>query len=234
MVESHSDLRQRCHESHQAYENFLIVVASLCDSSMSCSNLRWRDRYYAASLDKFQAIYWELERQRRHKLSPIHRSHSPARLSTRACLRLPTFASSIEGTSPTSSTSATSFHSFSNASLHTTSSDTSTQPSSLDSSPTGPLPSPSQTFSISSISPVPTLCCSTCSQPFKGVYRTANLQRHMRNTHQRREKLVCPEPGCGVECSRTDNLRKHRKGVHGIVDKMIRQSTPRHDRRKTY
>ena len=202
---------------------------------MSQPDSRWRDRYYAADLDKVQAIYLELERPRR-RILPI--TEQVRKLPTlvgmsHSHLETPTSANSRENPSPTSSTSTNSISSFSNGPPSSAISDASTQLSSLNSSPTEMLQSPSSNFSTAPLPPIPILRCSTCGQAFTGVYRMTNLQRHMRHTHVRRVKLICPEPGCGVECSRTDNLRKHRRVVHGLVDKITRQSTPRHDRRKT-
>lgn len=203
---------------------------------MSQSGPSWRDRYYAAGLDKVQAICLELKSARQQMLSVPEQVHTPATVPSRdrSSLETPTSATLLQDPSPTSSTSTTSISSFSNGPSGSTTSDTSTQLSSLENSPTGPLPSPSNIFPTSPVPSVPILRCSTCGQAFKGLYRMTNLQRHMRNTHIRRIKLVCREPGCGVKCSRTDNLRKHRRVVHGLVDRLTRQSAPKHDRRKTY
>ncbi len=201
---------------------------------MSQSDSSWRDRYYAANLDKVQAICLELINPKRQMLAVLKQVDTPATVPSqdRSCLGTPTSATSFQDPSPTSSTSTTSTSSFSNVSPGSITSYNSTQFSSLENSPTRPSPSPSNTSPTSPLPPVPILRCLTCGQAFKGVYRITNLQRHMRNTHIRRIKLVCPEPGCGIECSRTDNLRKHRRVVHGLIDKTTRQSAPKHDRRK--
>ena len=203
---------------------------------MSQSNPSWRNRYYAADLDKVQAISLELERPRCQILSPTESASNRVILLGQnvSCLETPTPASSHQDPSPTSTTSTTSIFSSPGGTSGSIYSGTSTQPSSLNSSPTEPLPSPSNGFSIPPFRSTPLLHCSTCGQAFKGAYRNTNLQRHMRSTHFRRVRLFCPEPGCSVECSRTDNLRKHRRVVHGLVDKITRQSTTRHDKRKTY
>lgn len=203
---------------------------------MSQSDPSWRDRYYAANLDKVQAICLELTNPKSQTLAVLKQVDSAATVPSqeRSCLGTPVSATSLQDPSPTSSTSTTSTSSFSNVSRGSGTSYNSTQFSSQESSPTICLPSPSDTSPTSPLPPVPTLRCSTCGQAFKGVYRTTNLQRHVRNTHIRRIKLVCPEPGCGIECSRTDNLRKHRRVVHGLIDKTTRHSAPKHDRRKTY
>ena len=207
------------------------LVASLCDNAMSQPNSSWRDRYYAADLDKVQAICLELERPRFQKISTIEQVKPFPTLAGPSYLRLetPTSANAHGKHSPTSSISTTSTSSFSNDPPSSATSDAGTQLSSLNSSPTELfLQSPSNDFSTPPLPPIPILRCSTCGQAFRGVYRATNLQRHMRYTHVRRVKFICPEPGCGVECSRTDNLRKHRRVVHGLVDK-----TTRHNRRKT-
>ena len=71
-----------------------------------------------------------------------------------------------------------------------------------------------------------TSVCSHCSATFTGnpQHRTSNLKRHERTMHRGRSKLLCPESGCGVEFSRSDNLRKHRKTAHGIEEPVRRQS----------
>ncbi len=202
---------------------------------MSQSDPSWRDRYYAAKLDKVQAICLELKNPRCRMPLPMKQVDSAATVPSqdRSFLETPISATTLGDPSPTSSTSTNSVCSFLNGHSGSTTSDTSTQLSSVDNSPIGPLPSPSNAFPTSPLAPVPSLRCSTCGQAFKGVYRMTNLQRHMRNTHVRRVKLVCPEPGCGVEYRRTDNLRRHRRVVHGLVDKITRQNAPKHDRRKT-
>ena len=201
---------------------------------MSQSSASWRHRYYAADLDKVQAICLELKQKRREMLPPVMQVHSAAAVISMdySYQETPTSGTPDDDPSPTSSTSVTSMSGFSNGPSSSVSG-TSTQLSSLNNSPLGPLPSPSNIFPISPLPAVPTLYCSACGQAFKGAYRMTNRQRHIRNTHLRRVKHICPEPGCGVECSRTDNLRKHRRVVHGLVDKIERQSAPKHDRRKT-
>ncbi len=202
---------------------------------MSQSNPSWRDRYYAADLDKVQAIILELKSPRRRIFSPVEQASNrviPFGQNV-SCLEISRSASPHQDPSPTTTTSTTSIFSFSNGTSGSIYSGASTQPSSLNSSPTEPSPNPSNGFPTPPLPSVPFLRCSTCGQSFKGAYRSTNLQRHMRSTHLRRVKLVCPEPGCSVECSRTDNLRKHQRVVHGLVKKITRQSTVRHDRRKT-
>ena len=70
-----------------------------------------------------------------------------------------------------------------------------------------------------------TSMCPTCHASFSGnlQYRTSNLRRHERTVHRRLSKLLCPEPGCGVECGRSDNLRKHMRTAHGIEEPVRRQ-----------
>ena len=202
---------------------------------MSQPDPSWRDRYYAAILDEVQATCLELEGPRRRMLPPVEEVFPTTTILGQeySYLQTPTSVTPLGDPSPTSSTSATSLSSFSNGTWGSTG-DPCTQPSSLDNSPTEILPGPNKSFSTPSVPPVPTLHCSTCGQAFKGVYRMTNLRRHMRNTHLRRVKLICPELGCDVECSRTDNLRKHRRVVHGIVDRAIRHGSQKRHRRKTW
>ena len=84
---------------------------------------------------------------------------------------------------------------------------------------------------VSPCTPSPTTAintsvCSRCGATFTGnpQHRTSNLKRHERTMHRRRSKLLCPEVGCGVEFSRSDNLRKHRKTAHGIEEPFMRKS----------
>ncbi|KAJ7057809.1 hypothetical protein C8F01DRAFT_938321, partial [Mycena amicta] len=47
--------------------------------------------------------------------------------------------------------------------------------------------------------------CGVCSQAF---LTGSHLVRHER-VHSRERKHICPFPGCGVRCSRKDNLQQH-------------------------
>ena len=53
--------------------------------------------------------------------------------------------------------------------------------------------------------------CPHCEAPFKGNFQEGNLKRHIKYSHGD-QKFKCPI--CTTECSRPDNLMKHRRTVH--------------------
>lgn len=213
----------------------MTFVASLCDKVMSVSNSSWRDRYYATSIDQVQAVYLELEVPRHRIIPSTAQVLSAATLISPTCSYEETPAPNIqdEDLSPISSASTASTSGYFNEPSSSVHSNTSTQSSSLENSPTEPLSSSSNSSPVLPLPAVATLYCPTCYQAFKGVYGISNRQRHIRSTHLRRTKYVCAELGCGIEYSRTDNLRKHQRAVHGLPWRTDRRHTPRSGRRKT-
>ena len=78
--------------------------------------------------------------------------------------------------------------------------------------------------------------CPLCPALFTGSARDrkSNLRRHMRTTrdHGNAVGLLCTVPGCGAEFSRSDNLGKHFKTVHGEdAGGMLRRAGARKRRR---
>ena len=82
----------------------------------------------------------------------------------------------------------------------------------------------------SSSSPSPSRCLK-CDTQFTGNPRdqVTNLRRHMRNIHGQGPSLQCAEPQCRKPFRRSDNLRKHRVTVHGLVDPPVRKRGRRRD-----
>ena len=85
----------------------------------------------------------------------------------------------------------------------------------------------------------PNLRCMICKAEFTGApqHQASNLRRHMRNIHRQRIRLQCLELKCSAEFWRSDNLRKHRRTSHGLIEppmrhnaqKRRRDDTPRQD-----
>ena len=222
---------------------YLATLSALCDDAMQQANPAWRDRYFAAYIDGVLATSLE---QRNRQQSLITRAKRPAPINTALANRgqaksdsqpvtsnLPSAGSSaglsIRDSLPSSATSSSietpvvaawSQNSSANNSNLTT-------PQVSPEKPIFTLPPAEQAMSTASTSPPSptnatsnTSLCHICNAAFSGnlQYRTSNLRRHERTVHRRISKLLCPEPGCSVECGRSDNLRKHRRTAHGVEE----------------
>lgn len=223
---------------------YLETLSALCDSAMQQANSAWRDRYFAAYIDGVLAT--SLEQRNRQQQSLITRAKRPAPINTALAnsgqaksdsqpvtSSLPSAGSSaglsLRDSLPSSATSSSietptvaawSQNSSANNSNWTT-------PQVSPEKPIFTLPPARQAVSAASTSPPSptnatsnTSLCHICNAAFSGnlQYRTSNLRRHERTVHRRLSKLLCPEPGCGVECGRSDNLRKHRRTAHGVEE----------------
>ena len=207
----------------------------------------WRDRYYAAYIDGVLAT--ALERRNKRQKTLFSRSRRPAPINTdlansiqsKPSLRLPLSAPSSDDTRagldhrdsfPSSATSS----SFETPTIPAWSQNTSatnsnwTTPQVSPEKPVFTIPPADPPLPIAPASPISpssrnSSVCLNCNASFTCnlQYRTSNLRRHERTVHRRSSKLLCPEPGCGVECGRSDNLRKHRKTAHGIEEPKGRQ-----------
>ena len=228
---------------------FLEIVSAYCDSAMQDPG--WRDRYYAAYVDGVLATSTEqytmkqrsvLSRQRRPApidtalankdqagLSTKQQSSGPSSGGSSADLGRDFFARDSFASSATSSSyetptiAAWSQNTSANNSNWTT--PQVTPEKALFTIPPSdhaiPIPTAQHTLPANTS----TSMCPTCHASFSGnlQYRTSNLRRHERTVHRRLSKLLCPEPGCGVECGRSDNLRKHMRTAHGIEEPVRRQ-----------
>ena len=223
---------------------YLEMVSAYCDSAMQDPG--WRDRYYAAYVDGVLAtsleqhtIMQRSELSRRRRPAPIDTvlaNNDQTRLSTKQLLSAPSSGGSsadpARGSFPSSATSS----SFETPTIAAWSQNTSANNSNWTtpqvtpekaiftippSEHTIPIPTAPHTSPANSS----TSMCPTCNAAFSGnlQYRTSNLRRHERTVHRRLSKLLCPEPGCGVECGRSDNLRKHMRTAHCIEEPMRRQ-----------
>lgn len=61
--------------------------------------------------------------------------------------------------------------------------------------------------------------CPFVSRGKKPSDRKSNLNRHIRDKHERAEeaKPMCPEIGCGKTFERSDNVLRHRRKSHGFI-----------------
>ena len=86
-----------------------------------------------------------------------------------------------------------------------------------DYSPISPTTSPESSFSAPAASSSSTSItrCPQCPKVFKGRYSKTNMRRHKRYAHGDEAKPSCPIPGCHAILSRSDNLGKHIRTVHG-------------------
>ena len=227
---------------------YLEALSALCDRAMQQANSAWRDRYFAAYIDGVLAT--SLEQRNRQQQSMINRVKRPAPINTALANSsqaksdsqpvTSTLSSagssaslSLRGSLPSSATSSYIETPTVAAWSQTTSANNSnwTTPQVSPEKPIFTLPSAEQAVSTASTSPSSptnatsnTSLCHICNAAFSGnlQYRTSNLRRHERTVHRRLSKLLCPEPGCGVECGRSDNLRKHRRTAHGFEEPMRR------------
>ena len=228
---------------------YLETLSALCDSAMQQANSSWRDRYFAAYVDGVLAA--SLEHRNRQQQSLINRAKRPAPINTALAnsgqaksdsqlvsSNLPSAGSSaglsLKDSLPSSATSS----SIETPTVAAWSRNTSANNSNWTTPQVSPEkhiftlppkgPPVSTTSSASPPSPTNptsnTSLCHICNAAFSGnlQYRTSNLRRHERTVHRRLSKLLCPEPGCGVECGRSDNLRKHRRTAHGVEEPVRR------------
>lgn len=182
----------------------------------------WRDRFYATEIDEILTSLEHIDNRYRRRTSV---NSMPEMVQT-LTESIPT-PSSIESQtligSPLSAfTSPTVVGGYSPP----TQSSSTTSPESSFSAPT---PSSSRTDVER---------CPKCPAVFTGSPRdrASNLRRHMRTTreHGNAVGLLCPIPGCGVTLSRSDNLGKHIKTVHGgDTDAVLRRADARKRRRYT-
>ena len=229
-------------------EAYLEILSALCDSAMQQADSAWRDRYFAAYVDGVLAT--SLEQRNRQQQSLINRAKRPAPINTTLAnsgqaksdsqlvlSNLPSAGSSaglsLRDSLPSSATSSSIETPIVAAWSQNTSANNSnwTTPQVSPEKPIFTLPPAGQAVPTASASPPSptnatskTSLCHICNAAFSGnlQYRTSNLRRHERTVHRRLSKLLCPEPGCGVECGRSDNLRKHRRTAHGVEEAVRR------------
>ena len=84
-------------------------------------------------------------------------------------------------------------------------------------SPISPITSPESSFSApaASSSSASITRCPLCPKVFKGRWSRTNMRRHKRYAHGSEARPSCPIPGCHAILSRSDNLGKHVRTVHG-------------------
>ena len=228
---------------------YLETISALCNSAMQQTNPTWRDRYYAAYVDGVLATSLELQnrqqrtsRARAKRPSPINtalaNSGQSRVIPSHVSSALPSASSSAGLNARDSYSSSATSSTLETPTIAAWSQNTSANNSNWTTPQVTPeksiftLPPTTQSMSIAPSSPTsPTNTsprisfCPTCNAAFSGnlQYRTSNLRRHERTVHRRLSKLLCPEPGCGVECGRSDNLRKHRRTAHGVEEPVRRQ-----------
>ena len=82
-----------------------------------------------------------------------------------------------------------------------------------------PTSSPESSFSATTFSSSGTEItrCPICPAVFRGRYSGTNMRRHKRYTHGNKARPPCTMPGCSATSSRSDNLSKHMRTVHGQI-----------------
>lgn len=136
------------------------------------------------------------------------------------CLPTSTHKEDAAFTSPTDSTIST----HRDSDRVSSSGSNATPPTSAETSPTSPGIPP--TFHPQRINIPNSSQCPRCNTVFTGSFqnRRSNLKRHAKYKHDQQEKFKCPTEGCKKECSRPDNLLKHRRVEHQHVQGLKRSN----------
>ena len=193
---------------------------------------RWRNKYYAVTIEKVLAVSVEISNHQ-----TLETRSAKQDISVLAVIRPdqsdgdpPLFVTSAESGVAESGVTEEIPQATSPSTLPSAS--PSTSPSMLGSSasvlspstdsPNSYLTSPTTVSAGSPTSPAPqdptagVLRCPSCPKTFKPTSGTTNLQRHLRysNAHGLVQKSECHKPGCGKTFTRTDNLNHHIRTVH--------------------
>ena len=177
---------------------------------------RWRNRYYAAALDRICLISLRIDQSRDEGWTcsddwPNVNLHS-LQGSNQATGQwqtplTPTTRASLTAWSPTSTVSTTSLGSSNKSNWDSNAISPGTQYNEMASCFSAPQ-SPSPNLNEAR--------CDLCNATFKGASRFSNLQRHLRSTkvHGGLAKLSCEQPGCEKKFTRSDNLSHHVQVAH--------------------
>ena len=176
----------------------------------------WRDRYYATHLDMILASLVEIDnRQRFDHIIARHQHYTNAKA-------MPDDMQTWPESTPTPSSSQS--QTLIGSSLSTITSTTFTGGYSPPIQPSSTT-SPGSSFSAqtpSSSSSTEITRCPQCPAFFTGSARdrNSNLRRHKRTMRDHGNEVghLCSVEGCGKIFSRTDNLGKHVRTVHGGDD----------------
>lgn len=207
-----------------SYNKYRTMVASLCDEVMLLRNTSWRHKYYEKDLRQVLDISQtklhsgSLPISSRPRLNTAlaitgqQRPHQESPLSARSDRSLDSINSVSATLTPSTFPSSSGSPSNDDHFIFTPEISPSSSPVEL------PAPDPSSFLPLRTAKNT-SLRCNICNTSFSGSKRdqTSNFQRHRRTMHSNRSELSCPEVDCDKSYSRSDNLLKHRRVVHGLV-----------------
>lgn len=188
--------------SPQLYQRYVDTVTSTCDQIMHEAGPNWRSRCYATDMIMVVASLVEIDnRQHLDHIETRRRRHTDVNAMTATMQTL-----SESTPTPPSTERQTPIRT--PLSIVTSSKYSSVIQTSPTTSPESSFSAPSASSLSTNITP-----CPLCPKVFKGRYSKTNMRRHKRYEHGNDAKPPCPI--CGAILSRSDNLGKHVKTVHG-------------------
>ena len=192
--------------SSKVYQRYIDTVTSACDQIMHEAGPNWRNRCYATDIVMVIASLVEIDNLQ-------HLDHIETR--RRRHTNINAMAANVQTLHESTSTPLSKEREtpiLTTLSIVTSPTYTGEYSSAFQTSPTT---SPESSFSAPTASSSSTNItrCPLCPKVYKGCSSGTNMRRHERYAHGNKAKPRCPR--CNAMLSRSDNLGKHMRTVHG-------------------